>query len=165
MILLSTASIFASGVTKTVTLGEGGNWSASVGGNVVESGTAKDQYIDMTPVDQFGKFMAGFVAPPMLLLASPYLISGGSAEVLAGKATISAFTQLGTSGDIDAYDLVVDTFLTLGASNVLGGVADYNIISGEHSIYGVTGNKSTGAVVTDLVVGGVANKVSGGVSN
>ncbi|MGC4129789.1 MAG: DUF6443 domain-containing protein [Bergeyella sp.] len=145
------------GVEQTVVLGEGGNYTVNG-----ESFVAPDHYTDMTPVDQFGKFMAGFVAFPMLIEAIPGMIAGGSAEALFGKALISATTQLGTSGDIDAYDLVGDTFLTPGASNVLGGVADYNIISGEHNIYGITGNKSAAAVATDLAVGGAANKVSGG---
>lgn len=148
------------GVTKTVTLGEGGNWSASVDGKVVESGNAGDKYLNMKAVDDFGKFMAAFVSFPMFLESSPFLFSSGSAEAMVGKATISATTQMATSGDIDVYDLAGDTFLTPGTSNVLGGFADYNVISGEHNVYGVTGNKSTGAVVTDIVVGGVANKAS-----
>ncbi|UOU98179.1 hypothetical protein MUU74_17010 [Chryseobacterium daecheongense] len=145
------------GVEKTITLGEGGNWTASVDGNVVEEGTSKDTYTDMTPVDQFESFMVGYLMFPA------HLMSGGTS--FWGKALFSASTQLATTGDVDAYDLVGDAALSPGTGNLVGALGDYSIRTGEHKIYGITGDKSTSDVLVDYTVGAVANKVSKGISS
>ncbi|WP_265427794.1 DUF6443 domain-containing protein [Chryseobacterium sp. YIM B08800] len=120
------------GVTKTVTLGEGGNWSASVGGNLVESGTAKDSYINTKPIDDFSKFMAGFLLTPSAIItggagwaALGEVGSGSSIGILGGQTTgsylqgaaIRGATDLSTQAffkgaeNIDGRQLLINTFV------------------------------------------------------
>ena len=138
------------GVEQAVVLGEGGNYTVDG-----ESFTSPDTYTNTKGVDDFGKFMASFLMLPA------HIMSGGSS--IWGKALFSASTQLATTGDVDAYDLVGDAALSPGAGNVVGALGDYSITTGEHKIYGITGDKSTSDVVVDLAVGAAANKVSKGI--
>ena len=109
------------GVDKEVTLGEGGNWSASVEGNVVDSGTAQDQYHDTKPVDDFGKFMAGYLMFPA------YLMSGGSAAggnaignylkgAVARGATDVALQQ-SVKGNVDWRQTSINAVIGGGSGN------------------------------------------------
>lgn len=117
------------GMNQKVVLGEGGNYTVNG-----EAFRAPDHYTDMSAVDNFGKFMAGFVAFPLLLEASPLLVSGGSAEVLAGKATLSTATQFLGTGDVNIMSVVGDTFGAYGSGEVFGGISELsarNLINGE----------------------------------
>ncbi len=68
------------GVEQKVVLGEDGNYT--VDGKAFKDA---DHYTDMKPVDQFGTFMAAFVAFPLLLEGSPYLVSGDQPRRCLGK--------------------------------------------------------------------------------
>ncbi|WP_131329497.1 RHS repeat domain-containing protein [Chryseobacterium piperi] len=118
--------------------------------------------VNMKPVNDFGKFMAGFTAFPLYLEALPVLFS---TEAIFTKATISLTSQAASTGDVDLYDFGADTFMTPGAGNLVGGLADYSLKTGEHNIYGITGNKSGRSVIMDILLGAAAGKASEGISN
>lgn len=107
------------GVEQKVVLGEDGNYT--VDGKAFKDA---DHYTDMKPVDQFGTFMAAFVAFPLLLEGSPYLVSGGSAKTLLGKAVLSGATQYVGTGDVNLMSVVGDTFGAYGTGEILGGVSE-----------------------------------------
>lgn len=148
------------GVQQRVVLGEGGNYTVNG-----EAFADRDHFVNMKPVDNFGKFMATFVSFPMLLPASPYIFSGGSAEVLATKATISLTSQMGSTGDVDLVDFTADVTMFPGVGNFVGGVGDYSVKTGQLNIYGVTGNKTGNSVIIDILTGAAAGKASNGISN
>ncbi|PRA95090.1 sugar-binding protein [Chryseobacterium sp. MYb7] len=119
------------GVNKTVVLGEGGNYKVDG-----ESFIAQDNapYVSSQAVDNLGKALSAPLYFPMLLEASPLLVSGGSAEVLAGKATLSTATQFLGTGDVNIMSVVGDTFGAYGSGEVLGGVSELSakkLINGE----------------------------------
>ncbi|WP_288435436.1 DUF6443 domain-containing protein [uncultured Chryseobacterium sp.] len=119
------------GVNKTVVLGEGGNYKVDG-----ESFIAQDNapYVSSKEVDKVGKALSAQLYFPMLLESSPLLVSGGSAEVLAGKATLSTATQFLGTGDVNIMSVVGDTFGAYGSGEVLGGVSELSakkLINGE----------------------------------
>ena len=64
---------------------------------------------------------------PLLLEGSPYLVSGGSAETLIGKALLSGATQYVGTGDVNIMSVAGDTFGAYGTGEILGGVSELSL--------------------------------------
>ncbi|MGE8434822.1 DUF6443 domain-containing protein [Chryseobacterium joostei] len=119
------------GVNKTVVLGEGGNYTVDGKAFIAQDNAP---YVSSQAVDNLGKALSAPLYFPMLLEASPFLVSGGSAEVLVGKATLSTATQFLGTGDVNIMSVVGDTFGAYGSGEVLGGVSELSakkLIGGE----------------------------------
>ena len=144
------------GINQNVVLGEGGNYTVNG-----EAFKAPDHYTDMSAVDNFGKFMAAFVAFPMLLEASPVLFS---TEGLLIKGAVSITGQAAVNKNLDVIDLGADMFTAPGVSGGIGGAYDFNILpdqNGQHFFNNSGDYKKVGVnAATSLISGGLGNRFS-----